>query len=249
MLHMMHRARWMSAPMATLTAVVMLPGACAAFGLTPMTGPVGGMPAEPWRYAALPDQKFPPTRFSLESRDGRPVLRVETAASYGNLVHRLESAPAGELLWRWRVDEPLVGADLRHRKGDDVALKVCALFDMPREAVPFIERQILRLAESRTREALPNATLCYVWDPSWPADTVIPNVYSRRVRYITLGQSGSGWQSIRRDLRADFLRAFGEESATVPALRAVAVGADADNTGGRSVAYIADLELRHSDSR
>jgi hypothetical protein len=120
---------------------------------------------------------------------------------------------------------------------------------MPREAVPFIERQILRLAESRTREALPNATLCFVWDPSWPADTVIPNVYTRRVRYITLGQSGSGWQSIRRDLRADFLRAFGEESATVPALRAVAVGADADNTGGRSVAYIADLELRHSGSR
>lgn len=228
---------------------LMLPAAWAAFGLAPMTGPVGGLPAEPWRYVGLPDQKFPPTRFSLEMRDGRTVLRVEAVASYGNLLHRLDAVPAGELSWRWRVDAPLAGADLRSRKGDDVALKVCALFSMPRSAVPFMERQLLRLAESRAREVLPNATLCYVWDPSWPAESLVPNAYSRRVRYITLGEPGSGWQNIRRDLKADFLRAFGEESATVPPLQAVAVGADADNTGGSSLGYIADLELRPATLR
>lgn len=171
------------------------------------------------------------------------MLRVETTGSYGNLIHPLAKVSAGSLSWRWRVDQALSASNLRNKEGDDVALKVCALFDQPREAVPFLERQLLRVAEARTGTPLPNATVCYVWDPGWPAETVIPNVYSRRVRYLTLGAAPGTWQAVRRDLGADFLRAFGEESGTVPRLLAVAVGADADNTGGRSLGYVADLEL------
>ena len=104
--------------------------------------------------------------------------------------------------------------------------------------------ELMRLAESRTGGPLPNATLCYVWDPSWPRGSVLPNAYSRRVRYITLGAALSQWQAERQDLAADFLRAFGDESPTVPALLAIAVGADADNTGGRSLGWITDL--RHA---
>jgi hypothetical protein len=42
---------------------------------------------------------------------------------------------------------------------------------------------------------------------------------------------------------ADFLRAFGDETTTVPPLTGVAVGADADNTGGRSLAHITALRF------
>jgi hypothetical protein len=140
------------------------------------------------------------------------------------------------------VDKPLSSADLQSRQGDDVALKVCALFDMPRAAVPFVERQLLRLAESRTGQSLPTATLCYAFDPSWPSGSVVPNAYSRRVRYITLGTTPRAWQDVSRDLAADFVRAFGDETTTVPRVRAVAVGADADNAGGESLGYISDLE-------
>jgi hypothetical protein len=163
------------------------------------------------------------------------VLRVQAAASYGNLVHALKDAPAGLLSWRWRVDKALTAADLRNRQGDDVALKVCALFDMPRAAVPFVERQVLLLAESRTGESLPTATVCYAWDPFWPAGTVVPNAYSRRVRYITLGAKVQSWQAVRRGLAADFLRAFGGEMIRVPKVEAIALGADADNTRSASL--------------
>lgn len=50
-------------------------------------------------------------------------------------------------------------------------------------------------------------------------------------------------QPQRRIHHADFLRLFGDESSTVPPVLASAVGADSDNTGGRSLAYIADLRL------
>lgn len=215
--------------------------ACASV-LAPLEGPVGSVPQAPWVFAGLPDQTLPATRFALEHQDGRTVLRIQAAASYGNLLHPLADVPAGRLSWRWRVDKPLSSADLRSRQGDDVALKVCALFDMPQAAVPFVERQLLRLAESRTGKSLPTATLCYAFDPSWPSGSVVPNAYSRRVRYITLGTTPRAWQDVSRDLAADFVRAFGDETTTVPQVRAVAVGADADNTGGESLGYISDLE-------
>ena len=117
------------------------------------------------------------------------------------------------------------------------------MFDLPLSAVPFLERQLLRLAESRFGEPLPNATLCYVWDPSWPRGSVVANAYTKRVRFITLDGAVGAWLSERHDLAADFLRAFGDESRELPPLRAILVGADADNTGGRSVGWIDELRL------
>ena len=76
--------------------------------------------------------------------------------------------------------------------------------------------------------------------------TVLPNAYSARVRYLVLDGSTSPtgqWRGHQRNVQADFAQLFGAESATVPALQAVAVGADADNTGARSLAYIADIQL------
>lgn len=219
---------------------VLAPGAVAA-ELAPLGGAAGGLPPAPWAFAGLPAQTLPATRFLLTPLDGQLVLRIQAAASYGNLAHPLKDTAAGRLSWRWRVDQALAAADLRKRQGDDAALKVCALFDMPRAAVPFLERQLLRLAESRTGQRLPSATVCYVWDPSWPEGTVVPNAYTRRVRAITLGTAVRTWQAVQRDLAADFIRAFGDESSTVPPLLAIAVGADADNTGGESLGFIADL--------
>lgn len=217
--------------------------AAAAQRLAAVVPEAGDSPAAPWAYAGLPAQKPPPTRYRMRELDGRRVLQVEADRSYGNLVHPLAGAAAGMLSWRWRVDQPLPAADLRTKQGDDAALKVCAMFDLPRERVPFVERQLLRLAESRVGGALPNATLCYVWDPTWPRGSVVPNAYTRRVRFVTLDGARGAWQSERHDLEADFLRAFGDESRTVPALTAIAIGADADNTGARSVGWIDAVRL------
>lgn len=222
---------------------VLAPSVTLASAIAPLLGTVGAAPPAPWVFAGLPGQTLPATQFVLEYRDGATVLRVQAAASYGNLVQPLNGVEPGQLSWRWRVDKPLSSADLRSRQGDDVALKVCAMFAMPRAAVPFVERQLLRLAESRTGQSLPTATLCYAWDPSWPEGTVVPNAYSRRVRYLTLGTTVRTWQMVRRNLARDFVRAFGEEAASVPELVAISVGADADNTQGSSLGFVADIEL------
>ena len=233
--------------------------ACLTHGqsLTPFsTAPEGPLPA-PWRVVGLPGNKVPLAQIDTTLLDGRRVLRLRTDASYGTASHALPPGTqltAGTTLqWQWRLDQPLARSDVRRKDGDDVALKVCAMFDLPLDSLGFVERNLMRLARSRTGEHLPAATLCYVWDTALPAlavGTVLPNAYTARLRWMVLdsaaapGASPTGqWVLHRRDLAADFLQAFGDESRTVPPLLAIVVGADADNTAGASLGYVGDLVL------
>ena len=116
----------------------------------------------------------------------------------------------------------------------------------------------MRIARSASGEALPAATLCYVWDAQLPTGTLLPNPYTGRVRFIVLnsGDSPLGtWVVHERPLAADFLRAFksdlgslaastSPDAARVPPLVAIVVGADSDNTGGASLGYVGDMVLR-----
>lgn len=235
-------------PPLSLLIALLLAGAAARADV-PLLQPLGAgpAPAAPWHVAGLPQQRKPFTRFELIELDGRRVLRVEADDSYGNLVHPLQFEESrAQLAWRWRVDQLVAAADLRTRSGDDTALKLCVFFDEPMANVPFVERQVLRLARLRSAEWLPAATVCYVWDNRLPAGTALTNAFTRRMRYLVL-ESGDEhlrqWRDERRDVVADFMRLFGDEVAQVPAIVVVGIGADADNTHGRSIAYVADLTL------
>jgi len=210
-------------------------------------GSIGGAPAPPWHVAGLPRQKKPFTRFSLVDLEGRHALRVEADSSYGNLVHPLHTDGTALMLsWQWRVDEFVAGSDLRTKNGDDTPVKVCVFFDVPIAQVPFVERQVLRMARAASDEPLPASTVCYVWDRTLPAGTVLDNAYTHRMRYMVLqggAQNLHRWVAEHRDVGADFLRLFGNESSQIPHIVGVAVGADADNTHGHSVAHVADLVL------
>ncbi len=214
--------------------------------LQPLIGPEA-TPPWPWHVAGLPRQTKPYTRFSLVDLEGRRVLRVEAESSYGNLVHPLQlTQPAAHLAWQWRVEDLIDEADLRTKAGDDTALKVCVFFDLPISRVPFVERQLLRLARSTSTEPLPASTVCYVWDTRLPVGTALHNAFTHRVRYVVL-QSGAAhlhqWMNERRDVSADFFALFGDESPELPPIVGVAVGADADNTHSHSLAHVAGLML------
>lgn len=219
--------------------------AWAAAGLAPLVDPAASRIEPPWREVNLPQQTLPRTRYVPARIDGRAALRVEVAGSYGNLVQDLAPPqPLRRLRWSWRLEQPNLQADLSRKDGDDGPLRVCVSFAMPIERVPFVERQLLRLARARSGEPLPAATLCYVWDHLLPPGTLRPNVYTARVRLIVLRSADSAlaqWFDEDRDLAADFRRAFGAESAALPPVSALIVAGDGDNTGASSRAAVADL--------
>lgn len=215
--------------------------------LAPFAGP-GPAPPAPWRSIGLPGLKKPPTRFELVTLDGQRVLRVESERSYGNLVHVLPvDEPHGQRLsWRWRIDQRPPQADLRERQTEDMPLRVCASFDEPLAAVPFVERQVLRAMRLRSSEQVPAAAVCYVWDGQLGAGTTLHSPFTHRIRYLVLRgpESPAGsWRSESRNLHADFLQLFGDEVKAVPPLVSISVGADADNTQGHGIAHLADLQL------
>ncbi len=209
----------------------------------------GGQIGAGWRVVTLPQQKAPVTRYSAETVGGRAALRIEARASYGNLVFEPSSPSAagavpGRMSWAWRLQQRNAASDISQKAGDDLAAKVCLSFDLPLAQVPFMERQLLRLARSRTGEDLPAATLCWVWGGSAVAGQLLDNPYSRRVRYIVLRTQAEAldtWFEESRDVAADFKRAFGDEAAAPPPLAAVVVAGDADNTGEHSIAHVAAL--------
>jgi len=233
----------------TVMSVGAMPVAAVELALVPFSSAKSDQAPAPWRVAGVPGGKIPLTHFSLADLEGRKVLRVATAKSYGNLVHDLpaDASSAGlRLNWRWRLDEALQGADLHTRQGDDSPLKVCVLFDMSLDKLGLIERNLFRMARAASAEKLPSATLCYVWDDKLSPETMLSNAYTSRVRLIvtTSGPQQLGrWVKQSRDIAADFRQAFGAESDALPPMMAILVGGDADNTGGRSTGYVDDIRL------
>lgn len=218
--------------------------------LTPFKEMAADPPA-PWHVVGLPGQtpqSKPFTEFAVVDIDGRKALRIEAKLSFGNAVHPVKwTAPTAKLSWQWRVDEPIANADLRSRQGDDTAVKVCVSFDMPIDQVPFVERQLLKVGQSKTSEPLATANVCYVWDTNLPIGTELDNAFSRRTRYIVL-ESGAGrlkqWKSEKRDVNADFKKLFADENqGKVYPVTAVGIGADSDNTKTRSLSYLANIAL------
>jgi hypothetical protein len=207
-------------------------------------------PPAPWRTVGVPGGKIPLTTFTVTELDGQRVLRVEALKSYGTLVHALPrrtADPSTQLSWRWRLDKGLQGADLRQRSGDDSPLKVCVSFDLPLDKLGLIERSLLRFARAASDEVLPSATLCYVWDATLPPETLLPNAYTARVRMLVVtsgNQPLARWVTQTRNVVADFRTAFAGEFDSVPAITAVLVGGDSDNTGGHSIGYVDDVSLK-----
>jgi hypothetical protein len=90
---------------------------------------------------------------------------------------------------------------------------------------------------------LPYATLSYVWSVDDPAGAVLSNPRTDRIRKLVV-ESGAThlgqWREYRRDVRADFRRAFGEEPGP---LVAVALMTDTDNTGSSLQAWYGAMRL------
>lgn len=211
-----------------------------------------------WRLVGLPtnNSTVPLSPMGVQNLDGEPSLQVLTDASYGTLVHNWRGAVPARLTWSWRLDQPLVGGqrppDILKKSGDDAAIKICVMFDHALSRVPLWERSLLRLARTVSGEPLPAATLCYLWDSTYLAAAEGKNPYTARVRFVVLrGKNAplTRWVSESVDVKADFIRLFGDELGPitegaippVPEVSAVVIGADADNTGAQSQAWLRDL--------
>ena len=226
-------------------AALLLAALPTAATLTPFSSAAPGAdPPARWQVVTVEKIKRH-TNYDLVRLDGATVLRAAADASYANLLHLLDDEHSQRLRWRWRVEQPVANSDLTRKAGDDVPARVCVLFDLPLERLRFVDRVAVRLGRALFNPRLPAASICYVWDRQLAPGTWLANAYTDRVQMLVLRRGEYGrWFEESRDLAGDFARAFPYEAREgLPPLAAVGVSADADNTGGRALAYFGDLTL------
>lgn len=204
---------------------------------------VGALPA-PWQIV-MPNKKAPPTHYQLRQWDG--VVAIEATAKGGiALLARplnidLQSTPV--LCWRWRVDAPLIHADLSKKSGDDFAARVYVAFSLPDRALSLGQRLKLGLARQLFGAQVPDAAINYVWDNRHPIGFEAPNSYTDQahMRVLESGAARAGrWIEERRDVFADAHRLFGTDQIEAEQL---AIASDTDNTGEYAHAGFADFHF------
>jgi hypothetical protein len=201
-----------------------------------------------WRDVSL-SKSLAPTRYVARPWDGVAAIEA-TAERSMSLFARplmLDLAAKPMLCWRWRVDAPLLGADLATKAGDDYAARVYISFKLPPEQLDFETRFKLSIARKLWGDVVPDAALNYVWDNRYPVGTQRPNAYTDRTRMLVLrsGASQAGrWVGERRDIAADVLAAYGPGAQPVQ----LAVASDTDNTGESARAGFADFHFVARDA-
>ncbi len=183
-----------------------------------------------WRHYPLPGKAA--TLYSLDSHDGRPVLtaKASTSASMMRSDVNIPVVQLDEVSFSWQVPQLIETADLAERDADDSPVRVILVFEGDKKKFSAKNAMLSELAQVMTGEPLPYATLMYVWCNKRPADTVVLNPRTDRIRSIVV-ESGKKnlrqWRDYQRKIHRDFERAFGEAPGK---LLSVAIMTDSDNT-------------------
>lgn len=185
------------------------------------------------------------TAYALVADEGRTVLRARADASSSGIIRELRADPATHpiLAWRWKATRLVAKGDLATREGDDYAARLYVTFDLDTALLGAADRMRIGLARMVYGPRVPVAALCYVWDGRAPVGTIVPNAYTDRVRMV-VADSGpaklGAWVSHERDVAADFRKAFAMEA---PAVNAVIVSTDTDNSGESVETYYGDISF------
>ena len=165
------------------------------------------------------------TRYSVVTDGDGHVLQAQSEASASGLVYEIDFDPVEHpiLSWRWKITGTVKKGNENTKAGDDYAARIYVIF--PHWFFP------------KTR------TLNYIWANHLPENEILPNAYTGNAMMLAAssGEARAGeWVEVRRNLIADYRRAFGEDP---PEAGAIAIMTDTDNTGEKAMAWYDDIRL------
>ena len=194
-----------------------------------------------WKLLKIPGKAV--TRF-VAAPGG--AIKVSAADSVGFLYCNAMDVPGkGRFLtWRWRVDMTPLPTDLGAKGMDDRPLAVHVWFE-DKDGSGSDWGLKTRLGAWLFNQPLPGKMLTYVWGGTAKRGTAMKNPYREsagRIIVLRPGASATGaWFEETVDFAADFEAAFGYRPGK-PAY--IAVSADTDDKGGRSMGVVTDLAFR-----
>ncbi len=202
----------------------------------------GGSLAQHWEpYVLQPSN--PLTAYRAVDMEGHVCVEADATNGYSALQRLIRISPERHPVveWRWRVPRLASDAEAPSGKKPTPRARLMLAFHGDAEKLDFDQRVQLRMAKAVTGQALPYSSLIYVWLKGVPAGTVVPSPYTERVRLIAMDSSDSNldrWVEMRRDVREDYRRAFGEEPGDIVG---VGIFTDVDGSGAPGRAYYGDI--------
>jgi Protein of unknown function (DUF3047) len=230
-------------PLAQWSPPLVLPPISNAGAAKTLNGGAISLGPQAWRHYKLPGKRA--TQFQVASDQGRKGLRVQakSSASMMRYALRVEPQALGALKFSWKVPQTITEADVSQRDLDDSPVRLVLAFEGDTSKFSARNAMLSELSRTITGEPLPYATLMYVWCNTSAQNSVVLNPRTDRIRKIVLESGGKNlgrWLDYERDIRADFIKAFGEEPG---ALLGVALMTDTDNTQGQTMAYYGPVAL------
>ena len=204
------------------------------------------------REAATGNQAAPGSRGAITVRppivvrDFAIALNLKPFQVIGNLMELNKVVSVSSVIEEAdarKVATLMAEADMSARETGDSPVRLILAFEGDRSRFSAKNAMLSELTQALTGEAMPYATLMYVWSNHRAVDSVIVNPRTDRVRKMVV-ESGPGhlmqWRRYERDVRADFEKAFGEAPG---ALVGVAIMTDSDNTRGNVRAWYGDIRF------
>jgi Protein of unknown function (DUF3047) len=170
-----------------------------------------GIP-EGWKPYETPGG-HPAYDFTIVDDGGHRGLFLKSRDEHSTIARRISVnlAETPMFQWDWKVVELPRGADLRRKTTSDASGHPLLVWPRP----PAILRSRL---------------IAYVWDPILPPDTIVKSAKVGGVYFIVV-RSGAAelgtWKTERRDVRADYRRAFAEDA---PNPEVIALSIDTNDT-------------------
>jgi hypothetical protein len=197
-----------------------------------------------WHLHLLPGKR--PTHYKLDQHEGRNVVLAtsERAVSLFRKNERIEPDQLGALHFSWKVPQLISGADLAQRDKADSPARLVLAFDGDRSTFSMKNSMLSELSQALTGEPMPYATLMYVWSNTEPLNTVLKDPNTDRIRKLVVASGASQlnqWLYVERDVRADFMKAFGEAPGAV---LSIGLMTDTDNTRSSAKAYYGPVAWR-----
>jgi hypothetical protein len=165
------------------------------------------------------------TSYSLVVDGEARVLKAHGRAAASGLYKGMEIDPTKYPIprWSWKIGGTIPDGDERTKAGDDYAARMYIVFP--------------RTLFWKTK------AINYIWANSIPQGESLPNAFTSKVVTVAV-ESGNGradtWVTEERNVYEDYRRFLGEDP---PAIGAVALMTDTDNTGEETVAYYGDIVI------
>ncbi len=171
------------------------------------------------------------TQYEAVTLDGRRCLKASSHHSASLLVSRARFNPHREpwLSWDWRVDHFVEREALARKEGSDAAARVYVYFNT--WGLPWQKH-----------------SLAYVWSSTLPVGTIVTSPFASTTKMLVVEQGPQAlgqWRRERRNLVDDYMRAF---HTSPPAVLAIGLMSDSDNTHSESLAYFDELRVSHDEA-